>query len=460
MSPLATIREQLDSYLKSNRMTLSHFAEASKVNPGTLSSILTGQRPISMQQLDRITAGMGHAEGYFYDLYIDECFVHASPDWRRLGPFLHRCAELEMQDCIEEVIQLMMDNLSYIPLLFDLAEEFFHAGKTKAAILLYECVAESERMQHSERLALCQYRLFSLNQNQNQHSNLLLAAQFEYFVDRLDERYQLDALNDLINAFGALREWGKVLQLAAKLKVKATIQYEMTGRRKPKEIRKQVIFYVLYSDLSLGTAHFYLENYESALKHVELYSHSGWVRDPDEEEWFVIKQFQEWAEGNRFMYRLKAGEIQVLSDYITYISSREKEVFSALCEIVDAANRFEMNIDDVLEEYKAVITPAEQRSRFGTVNKQYVSDRYVGLLAGVAAYYLDQGLGDPGMTYLLKSLALAIEIASGPGMLKCVGLYETYRNLASVSANQQYKILINEVQKKNEEKIGFAYSNM
>lgn len=456
MSPTATIREQFEAYLKTNRITLSHFSEVSKVNSGSLSALLAGQRPISMQQLDKITAGMGHPEGYFYDLYIDECFVHASPDWRRLGPFLHRCAELEKLDCIEEAIQLMMDNLLYIPLLFDLAEEFFRAGKSKAAILLYECVAESERMQHSERLALCQYRLFSLNLNEKQHNNLLLAAQFEYFVDRLDEPYQLDALNDLINAFGALREWKKVLQLASKLKVKSTIHYELYGRKKSDATRKQIIFYVLYSDLSLGTAHFYLENYDAALKHVELYGDCSWVKDPNDDEAFVISQFQEWAEGSRLMYRLKAGEIQVLPEYVAYISSREQEVFTALCEIVEAANRHSMDIDSVLDQYESVISPAEQYSRFGQVNKQYISDRFVDLLAGVAAYRMKQGLVDLGMDYVLKSLALAIEIGSSPGMLNCVALYEAYRNQASESANEQYKILINEVQRTNEEKNGLS----
>ena len=77
----------------------------------------------------------------------------------------------------------MMDNLSYIPLLFDVAEEFYQAGKSKPAILLYENIAESEKMQHSERLALCQYRLFRLGLTNDQHRNLIIASRFEYYVD-------------------------------------------------------------------------------------------------------------------------------------------------------------------------------------------------------------------------------------------------------------------------------------
>ncbi|WP_144530063.1 helix-turn-helix transcriptional regulator, partial [Peribacillus simplex] len=117
-----TIREQLEEHLRKHGMTINRFADLSGVNSGTLSNILNGNRPISMQQLDRITSGMGLPDGYFYDLYIDECIFHATPDWRRLGPFLLRCAELDKLDCLDRAIRMTMDNVAYAPMLFDMAE--------------------------------------------------------------------------------------------------------------------------------------------------------------------------------------------------------------------------------------------------------------------------------------------------------------------------------------------------
>ena len=109
---------------------------------GTLKNGLVN---IGMQQLDLLTAGMGLTEGYFYELYIHECFVHASPDWRRLGPFLYRCAELGKVDYMEEAVNLIMDNLSYAPLLFEwLKSQLYREGKLEAAKPLYVCVAEGE----------------------------------------------------------------------------------------------------------------------------------------------------------------------------------------------------------------------------------------------------------------------------------------------------------------------------
>lgn len=69
-----TIRGRLEEFLRGNNFTLNQFSELTQINCGTLSGIINGHRPIVMRQLDRITAGMGLPEGYFYELYIDECF--------------------------------------------------------------------------------------------------------------------------------------------------------------------------------------------------------------------------------------------------------------------------------------------------------------------------------------------------------------------------------------------------
>ncbi|WP_246062106.1 helix-turn-helix domain-containing protein [Paenibacillus oralis] len=453
-----TIRDRLEDFLRSNNMTLNQFSELTQINSGTLSGIINGHRPIAMQQLDRITAGMGLPEGYFYEMYIDECFFHASPDWRRIGPFLQRSAGLNKLDCIMQVVRLMMDNLSYIPLLFNLAEKFFQEGKREAAIILYESIAESEQRQHSERLALCQYRLFTLGLSKDQNKNLAQALHFEYFVDRLEEQYQLDALIGLINVFASLRRWDKLAGLAEKLKIRATVHYELNGSKKPQEIKNQIIFYILYAYLILGVTHFEFGRYEDALHYVSLYTDCSWVKKPNEDEKAVIYQFQEWAEGNRYTYQLLSGKVEVLPEYLNYISTRENEVFIALCEIVIAANKFNINIDSILEQYESFLRHQEQQSRLGKISVQYTDDRFVGLLSGLGTYYLKKNEYDRGLKYVLDSLAFAIEIHSEHDMLKCVGLFEQYRDFANKDAKFRYKTLISEVQKLNEKETDFVGS--
>ncbi|MCM3703345.1 hypothetical protein [Paenibacillus macerans] len=146
---------------------------------GTISSMLSGYRQISIHNLDLITVGMGREEGSLYELYLEDCLLNLSLDWRRLGPFLRRCAELGKLDCIERLVQAVADHLAYVPVLFETAERFFREGKREAAALLYDCVAECERYQHSERLALSRYRLFTIGLGDDQEENMRVAVQFE-----------------------------------------------------------------------------------------------------------------------------------------------------------------------------------------------------------------------------------------------------------------------------------------
>ncbi|WP_156395558.1 transcriptional regulator [Paenibacillus sp. Root52] len=460
MNPITTIREHLDNYLRKEQMTLNHFSELSGVNSGTLSSTINGLRPIGMRQLDQITIGMGLPEGHFYDLYINECIIHSNPDWRRLKPFLYRCAELGRVDCIEAATMLLMDSLSYIPLLFETAEQLYNAEKFKAALPIYRCIVESEKMQHSERLALSQYRIFTISLSKDQMKNLSLATQFEVFVDRMDESYQLDGLNDLINVFGSLRQWDHVLKLSEKLEVRATIHYELHGSSKPIGVKKESIFYILYSYLAMGTAYFYLENYEKALEYVAKYSEQSWVVSPNKAEETVMQQFREWAEANRYMYLLRDGQVHVLPQYVEYISTRQNEVFPALCEIVVAANEFLLDIDHILVEYEHLLFYQEQISRIGKISSQLTGDRYGRLLMGIGAYYLKKGDYEKGFSSLLGSITASLEISNGFCLLKCVGIFENYRKYASETVISQYQILIGEVQNLNEKKINFAYSNV
>ncbi|MCC3380471.1 hypothetical protein JO375_13580 [Paenibacillus sp. UY79] len=106
-------------------------------------------------------------------------------------------------DCLQCVVSMLLDNPIYTLSLFELAEELLQKGYRDAAAYLYENVAESERKQHSERLAVCQYRLFRLRIGKDQVQNLQTAARFEPFVDRLDEVDQLDALKNLANLYRA-----------------------------------------------------------------------------------------------------------------------------------------------------------------------------------------------------------------------------------------------------------------
>lgn len=458
MEPTPTILAELENYIKREALTITQFAERSGLHSGTLSNVIHGIRPIAMQQLDQITMAMGLAEGYFYNLYIDNYIIDRSPDWRRVGPLLHRCAELNKLDAIQRVLLHIMDKLMYLPLLFDTAEELFAQGRSAAAVLLYESVAEGEKSQHSERLALCRYRLFTLGLSDDQDNNLLAATHFEPFVERLDEAYQLDALNELINVNASLQRWSKVEQLAEKMEHKSIIQYEQDSKRErvPGELKKPLIFYILYAYLARANAWRECGDYVKGLYYVSLYADASWVKKPSEEEERVINQFSEWAKANRYMYQLMAGQVEVLADYVNYIAARENEIFPGLCKIILAANRYHINIDPILERFESYLSFKEEQSQIGKISQQVTAERYTRVLAELGVYYLNAEKFNRGLCLVLESLESSIRINRDSAILRCIGLFEQFRPFASDQALERYKILIREVQTLNEKKIGFS----
>jgi transcriptional regulator with XRE-family HTH domain/antitoxin component HigA of HigAB toxin-antitoxin module len=427
---------------------MNKFADSIGMNVGALSNIISGKRSISVKQLDKITTGMDLQEGFFYHLYITENFNQNTMDWRRLGPLLLRCAELNKVEEIKQILQLTLENLNYIPLLFDMAEHFYIKEKKEAAILLYQSIAESERNQHSERLALCQYRLFMLQLNDDMENNLLLATQFEPYVERLEEDYQLDALNHLLNINGSLSKWDTVNLNAQSLLEKASKQYKIfgnsnTGKRKSV---KPLISYILYSYLVLSYVCAQKDQYEKALEYIDMYAETPWINNPNEEEIQTIEQFKDWAVANRLCYQLMAGKIEVLDDYVDYISEHEYEKFLGIYTIITAANKYKLDIDNILERFQDQFSFKQQYTKVNKIAHQVTLEQHTNLLRELGIYYLNKGHLDTGVRYIIDSLESAIKINSKDIKLKCImAIFEISLQHECYVGNEQFKNLMSDV---------------
>ncbi|WP_339270917.1 helix-turn-helix transcriptional regulator [Paenibacillus sp. FSL K6-1330] len=437
-----TIRSELDFHLKKTGLTINQFAERSKINSGTLSTIIKGVRPIAMQQLDRMVSAMGLPEGSFYELYADECFAYPL-NWRRLKPFLYRCAELDKLELIQKVVRYMTDNLAYVPMLYDTAEDLFNQGKNSAASIIYESVAESEKYQHSERLALCHYRLFTISLGHDQEKNLRAATKFEEFVERLDEVDQLDALKDLANVYCSLRHWSKVDMLAKEMGRKAKIQYAFKYGKDgiryhhDKEPQKPLFLYIIYSYLMCSAVCDESGDYEQALRYVALYSDLSWVKEDSEEALAIKDNFKMWAIANTYLYKVMMGDFEIIAEYVGFIETKEDEILPALTKIFQAANRFQFDIDHVLLKFEDHILSLNQKDD-GTYNYLVRAERYVRFQAELSRYYFTKGRYDEGARSALDGLASAIKIRNENATLQCVKLFEQFRHGVSDEDQQRY----------------------
>ncbi|WP_019914206.1 helix-turn-helix domain-containing protein [Paenibacillus sp. HW567] len=459
----ATIRDSLAMYLSQQGMSINQFSGQSGINSGTLSRILNDQQPIAMNHLERITKGMGLPEDHFYSLYVDECFYHSSPTWRRLRPFLLRSAELGRLDCVEQVVQNLLENLTYAPMLFDVAEGLFQDGQWQAAALLYKNVSVSEKYQNSERLAVCQFRLFRIALGDDQTQNLQAALLFECYLDRLDEADQLDGLKHLAHVYYSLHKWDKVDKLAQEMLRLATLRYNLqrNSNRKHDGVKipeKPIYFYILYAYLFRSGVCMEYGDYSSALEFVPLYMDGSWIQEDDEEAQRTVAQFQEWGNANSLLYRMMAGQHEALPEYVEYISSRESEIFIALYKIIQSANSHNWNVDYILERFNSYIPYRTNLAEFGILhNQQIIADQYARFLAELSSYYLHNKRKE-GIVFILQSLESSARINSESTVIKCVDLFEQHRYLADDKEKEQYKLLIREVQVANEKKTYHASS--
>ncbi|WP_083677705.1 helix-turn-helix transcriptional regulator [Paenibacillus sp. FSL R7-0337] len=446
VATIATIRDALAMYLSQQGMSIHQFSIHTGINSGTLSRLLKGQQPIAMDHLVRITQGMELPEDHFYSLYVDECFLHSPPTWRRLRPFLLRSAELGRLDCIEQVVQQLLEKLTYAPMLFEVAEGLFQEGQWQAAALLYKNVSDCEKYQNSERLAVCQYRLFRIALGDNQTRNLQAAHIFECYLNRLDEADQLDGIKNLVNVYYSLHKWEKADKLAQDMLHLAMLRYNLqrkSNRRMTdeKKSEKPLCFYIYYSHLMRASICEEHNDYKSALKFVSLYTDTSWIQKDDKEAKRTIAQFQEWGKANTLLYQVMSGKQEVLSEYIEHISTQRDELFVALSNILTSANRFGWNVDHVLEQFAAYIPYQTYATEFGGYNQQIMSDQHTKFLAELAAYHLHNKRKE-GIQFIIQSLESSARINNESTAIKCADLFGKHRDQADEKAQVQYNLQI------------------
>ncbi|GIP51355.1 helix-turn-helix transcriptional regulator [Paenibacillus sp. Marseille-P2973] len=445
-----SILSELNLFMKRNELSVSQLAKKLDFNVGTVSYILSGTRKLTIDQLDSITEVLGYPRGHFYTNYIREYLDGNRSDWRRIRPLLLNCAELDQLDCIQDVVNLLLDHLIYAGPLFDMAEELFQAGNYKAAEILYENVADSERKQHSERLAMCQYRLFKIRVGKDQMLNFKTVCQFEPYVDRLDEVFQIEALKDLANVYRSLQQWDNVETFTREMENKAKILYfhkpgsERVFLEYQNKLGRPMFTYIAYASLLYACVAEGRGDYDLALKYTYEYADLSWVResDKDTEHWKLL--FAEWAQANIFANRIMSGDSSVLPDYVDYIETKPDEIITALLNMLFAANRHHFDLNSVLLKFDSEIKAfAPQKNQL--YRTEIMFDYYDSFLYELTLYYLRTGDFENGFTNLLQGLDFSCKINNEQHILKYVGLFEEYRDQASSEIHLSYNHLIRKV---------------
>ncbi|MFD1463940.1 transcriptional regulator, partial [Paenibacillus farraposensis] len=312
-------------------------------------------------------------------------------------------------------------------------------GQHEAALILYENVAEVEKYQHSERLAICQYRLFAIRVGDDQSQNVRAAAIFEAFVERLDEIDQLDALKDLANVYRSLRKWDKVDEMARKMKEKAKVQYLMKHQQKSREhdesskkLSRPMFVYITYADLLCASVCEAQSDYQQALQYTYAYADLAWVKETDEDTQHWISLFEHWAKANVLVNKLLSGDIKALYDYVEYIGASsdttDQDRVTQLLNIMMMTNRYQIDVNDILLRFETDVNSLLQLPQFNDIYTQHViPEQFARLGYELAYYYLHRGSYIDGFKHLMYSMVSYHTLNNETYFIKCMVLFERYR---------------------------------
>ncbi|WP_346835946.1 helix-turn-helix domain-containing protein [Paenibacillus polymyxa] len=453
MNNATTIRIELENLMIKNGYSMAQLARSTHLNPGTVSAILSGNRTLSMDELDRITSVMELPKGHFYERYFEEYLVDLKPNWTRISSILYHSVELDNLDLFEKVVTRFKDKINYASSLFEIAEDLFENGKMEGAAFLYQAVAENEKNQYSERLAKCQYRIFLIKQGDNQQQNYQAASQFEPFAERLNELDQLDALKDLANTYRSLRRWYKVEEIVTKLKNKAHYQYHRKRDGKCinleslKSPKRPLFFYLAYSSLLMAGVFEARGDYTNALQCTYAYADLSWVKEDDEQTLHWKNLFREWAVANTYGNKLLSGDFEILPEYLDYIQNNEDEILPALVNIMEAANRFNQNVDPILHKFETELKRFISKTAVGMYTEYLIVEYMIYLFYEIADYYLNHNIYSKGYDFLVSCLEKSASTNNKSYIIMCVGLFESFRDKASSEIIAIYQRIIKGVSK-------------
>ncbi|WP_046227597.1 helix-turn-helix transcriptional regulator [Paenibacillus dauci] len=447
-----TIRLEIEKGIRQKGHSLSSFGKLAGINRGIISGILNGNPPksISIRQLDLMAQALGHPEGWMYEYYVDECFINEKADWRRIKAFLLRCTEIGRYDCIQAVLDRLMEDLSNTVSVFGLAEELYEEGKVKESLPFYECVIENEKHQHSERLAIAHYRVFRASIGENTEQSLRAVIRFEPYRNRLPENMMLDALLQLGNIYYNFQDWNLLQNCADELQslVKTVYKSESekfknTGIFPVLNTERELVVYYGQGYLIKATALEHLGRYEEAKNFILKYADLSDFQLLNDKGLQEVDKFKLYANANLNNLELLMGNTKGLDDYVNFIQENPKETLPSMLIIVNSANKHHFNIDHIIDQFHDIIYQKVAIDR--NVYPVITSSRLMVLYHQLSIYYFHNNEYNKGIADILRSLALAVKVVNKNRILDCISLFEHFKPYASSGQKKIYETILKEV---------------
>lgn len=442
MKSIKTLRSEIERSMMLFGFNLTQLSKLADISSGNLSNILKKNRPITIQQIDRITKAFGYGEGWFYPLFIDECFSNGKVVRHKMISYLIRCSELNKFDCVELVIQKILEDQKNVSIIFSVAEALFENGNGEKAGYFYQLVIENEKESHSERLAISQYKLFRIQQGKDAEENWKAVIRFDSYRNRVPENFQLDALLQLATVCFTLHKWKDVEKYADELRRLAKIVYHDELRKsksniiEPLKTERHLVVYYGQGYLLKGVALEMQGLYEEAKKFVLIYADLGWFELLDDLGQKEIEKFRIWGKANMYTLDLLLGNIGVLSEYIDFLIQYPNEHTAGFLTIMKSANLHNFSVDDILERFSNEI------KGFDTCKDPINISRHLHFRYQKALYEFRNKRISRGIDDTLRCLGLSDIVNHHQVYKRCVELLWKYRKYASKQQKEYFEAIV------------------
>lgn len=441
--------EEIEHHLKSYNYTITKLSELTSIDPNRLCGFLKGHSSwtFNIDQLNAIGQAFGKPVGWLYDLYAEECFKRGRVSKKRIKPFLIQCVELGRQDCIQKVISRLSRYPVYIEVLFDVAEQLFYKGKQKESISFYQLIIDKELDISQKKFVISHYRLFQMSENTNTKMLRKAILLFVPFRKGLPKHYQLDALSRLGDYCCTLGEWKEVGTYAEELlkHVNSVIKDEMAKKKRGNGERidlinhKSSLVAYYWKGYLLKTISLEKQgHYEQAKKFISSFD-DNWPTLFDESVQVEVAKFKKLALLNKYRLNILMGNISFLQYYIEFLGDNPTEILTGLITIVEAANKHEFSVDSILENL------SEKIDLFHNYHDSVNVDRHLQFRYQLAIYQFRNQRPQSGIKELLRCMTLATILNSSKALIRCVGLFEAYRGLATHQQEREFKKALEEV---------------
>lgn len=394
-----SIRESLRKEIEFKFISLAQFSKSSGIPRSTLSLIFrtVDSKPISFEQLVRITKTLGYPEGHFFDLYIETYFVEGSFNRRRIESLLYRCGELELLQHLEKALRMLEGAPYYIPIIFGVAERLHETNKKSAALFMYNWITAHASEISQETLSICHYRIFRYGLLLDSDNNLQLLYRFLPFKLNLPAHLKLEALLIANDIFYNQRHYEEQEVLADEL---ISLSIELFGTKQEAN-HKNITFYtnllerhpVVYYGRGYLSKNASLEGtqqYKEAQRYLESYEDLSWFDDHSEIARKEIEKFAVFAKANTLNLEILQGNTTVLPEYEAFLELYPREILPSLMTVLSAANDLKFLIDKFLEKFESRLEEWSQDSQTHyseSANRNNLSF----LLYHLAIYYFDTG---------------------------------------------------------------------